>query len=534
MLRRPVIASIHAYHFFIAVESKKDKIPTMKPNTLCLVLFALLTYFASTLGVEAVVPPPDGDYPGRNTAEGHKALFSLTTGTDNTALGWLSLQALTTGNLNTGVGAWALALNTADYNTACGAAALLFNGTGTDNTATGTGALLFNTVGEGNTATGAFALYSNTEGDFNTANGEFALYFNTTGERNTAIGDSALYSNTEGSGNTAIGNPALLANTTGDDNTAIGASALRDNTTGFQNTATGANALSNNTGSGNTATGAFALNQNTTGSTNTANGSGALSSNVQGSDNTAIGYNAMQFTTSSSNTAVGFHALLFNNIACCNTAVGWAALEGSTGQSNIALGHEAGSNVETASNVICIGIDGANVDNSCYVGNIWQQPGGSQAVYVSASGKLGAQVSSKRFKDEIKRMEQASEVIYRLKPVSFRYKAEIEPARPRSFGLIAEDVEAVDPDLILRDKEGKPYTVRYDAVNAMLLNEFLKEHRKVQEQEATIAQLKSTLAKKETIDAHQQQQIEALTAGLQKVSAQLDASNPARQVVSNP
>jgi len=123
--------------------------------------------------------------------------------------------------------------------------------------------------------------------------------------------------------------------------------------------------------------------------------------------------------------------------------------------------------------------------NSCYIGNIWQQPGGSQAVYVNASGKLGAQVSSQRFKDEIKLMEEDSEVIYRLKAVSFRYKPEIEPTRSLGFGLIAEDVEKINPHLVAYDKEGKPYTVRYDQVNAMLLNEFLKEHRKNEEQEKT-------------------------------------------------
>jgi hypothetical protein len=183
------------------------------------------------------------------------------------------------------------------------------------------------------------------------------------------------------------------------------------------------------------------------------------------------------------------------------------------------LGNVAGVNVTTANNVISIGTGGADVDDSCYIGNIWQQEGGSQAVYVNASGKLGAIVSSRRFKDEIKSIDQASEAIYRLEPVSFRYKCEIEPTRPLSFGLIAEDVDAVNPDLVLRDKEGKPYTVRYDAVNAMLLNEFLKEHRKNEEQQATIARLIAT-------DTRQEKHIEALTAVLQKVSAQLAATSP--------
>jgi hypothetical protein len=160
------------------------------------------------------------------------------------------------------------------------------------------------------------------------------------------------------------------------------------------------------------------------------------------------------------------------------------------------------------------------VSNSCYIDNIWQQPGGSQVVYVNSEGKLGAQVSSRRFKDEIKPMEEASEAIYGLTPVSFRYKPEIESKSPIGFGLIAEEVDAVNPDLVLRDKKGRPYTVRYDAVNAMLLNEFLKEHCKNEKQEATIAK--------------QQKQIEALTAGLQKVSAQVEANKPAPQVVNNP
>ena len=177
------------------------------------------------------------------------------------------------------------------------------------------------------------------------------------------------------------------------------------------------------------------------------------------------------------------------------------------------------------------------MSNSCYIGNIWNQPGGSQAVYVNSEGKLGAQVSSRRFKDEIKPMEQTSEVIYGLKPVSFRYKPEIEPTRPVGFGLIAEDVEKISPDLVTRGGDGKVNSVRYDAVNAMLLNEFLKEHRRNEEREATIAR--------------QQKQIDALTASLkeqasqiQKVSAQVEASKfatgrirgggPAPQVVNNP
>jgi Chaperone of endosialidase len=176
--------------------------------------------------------------------------------------------------------------------------------------------------------------------------------------------------------------------------------------------------------------------------------------------------------------------------------------------------------------VICIYSAGENVNNSCYIGNIWSQPGGTQAVYVNGQGKLGAQVSSQRFKDEIKPMDQASEVIYGLKPVSFRYKPQIEPARLLGFGLIAEEVAQVNPDLITQDQNGEPYTVRYDAINAMLLNEFLKEHCTVQKQGAIIAE--------------QQNQIEALTdqlkelaAQIQKVTAQIEIRQAAAQTALN-
>jgi trimeric autotransporter adhesin len=257
-----------------------------------------------------------------------------------------------------------------------------------------------------------------------------------------------------------------MSNTTGHDNTASGANALSSNTEGYSNVAIGSGALASNLGAGNT------------GFQNTAVGDFAMSDNTEGWQNTAVGWQALQSnTTGIVNTAVGHNALGANT----------------TGSQNIGLGEGAGFNVHTASNVICIGTGGQDVGDSCYINNIWLEPGGSQAVYVNDLGKLGAVVSSRRFKDEIKPMEQTSEVIYQLKPVSFRYKREIESTGPPSFGLIAEDVDTVNPDLVLHDKKGKPYTVRYDAVNAMLLNEFLEEHRKVQEQQATIAQLKKTI-----------------------------------------
>ena len=411
------------------------------------------------LPLQAVVPPPDGGYPGGNTAEGQKALLSLTGGVHNTAIGFLSLETDAAGNFNTAVGSGTLWHNTADANTATGAFALLLNMTAPNNTAVGAAALLFN-IGEGNTATGAFAMYSNTEGHFDTANGEFALYFNTTGERNTAIGDSALYSNTEGDRNTAVGNAALLLNTAGTDNTAVGTSALADNDSGGFNVAVGANALS-------------------------VNGQ---------SDNTAVGAGALSSSTGDHNTAVGTFALVSSSTANFNVALGDFALQNDTsGNGNVAVGSGAGLSVTTANNVICIGTPGQNMDNSCFIDGIFGQPGGMQAVYVDSSGKLGALVSSRRFKKDIRPMNTASEALFALEPVTFHYKKQIDPAGARNFGLVAEDVEKVNPDLVLHDKEGKPHSVRYDQVNAMLLNEFLKEHRKVEEQAATIAQLKKTI-----------------------------------------
>jgi hypothetical protein len=208
------------------------------------------------------------------------------------------------------------------------------------------------------------------------------------------------------------------------------------------------------------------------------------------------------------------------------------------------VGTGAGSGVTTASDVLCIGAAGANVDSSCYIRNVWQQPGGSQAVYVNSEGKLGAQVSSRRFKEEIEPMEQASEVIYRLKPVSFRYKPEIEPARPLGFGLIAEDVEQVSPDLVACDKEGRPYSVRYDQVNAMLLNEFLKEHRKVEDQQAAIAELRSVVARQQTefraAIAKQRTEMQNVVARLerqdaeiQRVNDRIEMTKTAHQTVAN-
>jgi uncharacterized coiled-coil protein SlyX len=249
-------------------------------------------------------------------------------------------------------------------------------------------------------------------------------------------------------------------------------------------------------------------------------------------------------TTGSDNTAIGLEALLNNTTGNNNTAVGTSALESSTGSLNIALGVDAGFSVTAASNVICIGSSGADVSDSCFIGNIrgvTTAHANAIPVLIDSAGQLGTMNSSRRFKKDIKPMHQASESILALKPVTFHYKNQDTKKAENTpqFGLIAEDVAEVNPDLVVRDADGKPFTVRYEAVNAMLLNEFLKEHKKIEEQQTNITQLNSKMANQAAIIAQQQKGMEALTAQLkeqaaqiQKVSAQLEVSKRAPQVVS--
>ncbi len=417
------------------------------------ILFALASLTLSQI-TQAVVPAPDGGYPGGNTAEGQNALFSLNTGGFNTAVGFLSLRSNSTGSFNTAIGAGALLVNTGGS-----------NNSGNDNTATGAGALLSNAMGFYNTANGAFALFSNTTGNSNTANGLGALELNTSGESNTATGTFALYQNMTGRSNTANGQGALFSNTTGIFNAAMGDGALPNNTTGNFNTAVGINALSNNT----------------------------------------------------------------------------------SGSNNIALGAGAGLNIHTASDTICIGIVGVDTTDGCYIGRVFQEAidPDNLAMAIDVHGKVGTPASSRRFKDDIKPMDKTSEAILALKPVTFHYKNDAK--RSARFGLIAEEVADVNSNLVARDKKGKPYSVRYDQVNAMLLNEFLKEHKKVEEQQATITELKSTVAQQrkdfETTAAQQQKtfqskfaeqksEIRALASDLQKVIATVELNRAVTKEVA--
>jgi len=390
----------------------------MKTTIQLVLSFIILCLVAVAPTIQAVVPAPDGGYPGGNTAEGQNALLNLTSGGFNTAVGWVSLRSDTTGEFNTAIGA-----------------AALFRNNGDENTALGTGALFSNSTGIQNTATGAFALFGNTgpadnpswpsgiAGSFNTANGDRALFSNTTGAANTAIGGSALFNNTIGFGNTGVGSITL----------------------------------SNN----------------------------------------------------------------------------------SSGNNNIALGFAAGGAVSTADEVIAIGTLGQNVSNSCYIGqiysNIQPQVGTDpDVVTINSNGRLGrANVSSRRYKHDIQPIHKASEAIYALKPVSFRYHKEYDQTQTIAFGLIAEEVAEVNPDLVGRNPKGQPESVRYEQINAMLLNEFLKEHHKseeqdckIQEQETTIAELRSEIRSLAAMVNDQASQ-------LREVSAQLQISNAAAQEIAS-
>ncbi len=376
--------------------------------------------------------------------------------------------------------AGSLSMPNAEENTVVGSGALGKNTNGTDNTACGWDALYSNTSGSNNLANGWEALYANTSGTENTASGYFALFSNTTNDQNTASGAYALYSNNGGGGNTASGWGALFKNTSGSNNTAHGDSALFDNMNGGYNTASGVSALYYNmTGNSNTASGSHALYNNMSGSANTATGVGALSGNDTGNNNTADGFGAMSGLTA--------------------------------GNNNIAVGSGAGTNLSEGSYNIDIGSPGGVGDNniirigsgqmSTFIAGITGQTvTGGAPVYVAPSGQLGIQTSSERFKQDIHSMGKASDSILALRPVAFHYKAELDAKQTAQFGLIAEEVSKVNPDLVLRDDKNQIYGVRYDAVNAMLLNEFLKEHRKVQEQQEELEVLKEKVAEVESLE----------------------------------
>ncbi|HEX4697264.1 MAG TPA: tail fiber domain-containing protein [Candidatus Udaeobacter sp.] len=353
-------------------------------------MLSLMVLFITCVApvAQAVTPPPDGAYPGGNTAEGQNALLNLTSGGYNAAIGWSSLRSVSIGSFNTAVGAGTLALSNDVGNTAIGAGALLINHGGGLNTATGAFALLFNTVGSFNTATGDSALSGNLVGMDNTANGAAALVVNTTGNENTADGRETLFHNTSGSDNTALGYQAGFNATTGDGNVYIG-----------------------------------------------------------------------------------------------------AGMEGIAGEAN----HTYVRNVNTTS------VSG----------------GGTDTVTVNlTTGLLGHATSSRRYKDDIKAIDNASEALFRLKPVSFRYKKEIDQSRSLNYGLIAEEVAEADPNLAVRDRNGQIDSVRYGAINALLLNEFLKEHQAFVDEQKKVRKLEAALSSLNDRLNEQEAKIERVSACL--------------------
>ena len=361
-------------------------------------------------------------------------------------------------------------------------------------------------IAGGNTADGYLALLNLNGGFYNSAFGVFSLLSLTDANFDTGIGAGALLSDNGGT-NTAVGAGALINNLVASDNNAFGAFALLNNDSsgsGFAdfNNAHGRNCLLNNVdGDENDAFGDDAMESNTTGVENTAMGDDSLDSNTTGNDNTAMGKEAG------------------NSIV--------------DGHDNVAIGHNAGIGIVHSSNIIAIGVEAAGIfaddGPTCFIGSIFGEPtgdaGSTTAVFIDSNNNLGTISSSRRYKHDIQPMDKASEVILALKPVTFKYNSDVKGTP--CFGLIAEDVAQVDRDLVVRDKNGEVQTVRYEQINAMLLNEFLKEHRRFEEQEANIAELKSTVG---VLTA----QLKEQAAQIQKVSAQLEARKPAAQVVNNP
>jgi hypothetical protein len=380
------------------------------------------------------------------------------------------------GTGNTGVGVDALANNTTGAdNTGLGVNALSANVSANNNTAVGRDALLANTAAD-NTAVGAFALDANTSGFNNTALGASALSSNTTGTSNTALGVGALFFTTA-SMNTAVGAFALDANTTGFNNTALGSNALGANQTGEDNTAVGRDALLVNTVGDNTAVGAFALDANTTGDNNTAVGSGTLGANQTSDNNTAVGQSALVLSTGSSNIALGTNA--GSNLT--------------SGNSNIYIGNDG---VSSESTTIRIGAGGTHTDTFIAgVRGVTTDNADAITVLIDSAGQLGTVSSSRRTKEDIREMGEASAALQRLRPVVFRYRKPFaNGSKPLQYGLIAEEVAEVYPELVAFDAEGEPETVLYRFLAPLLLTEVQRQQDQIQKQQALLQELRAELA----------------------------------------
>lgn len=427
-------------------------------------------------------------------------------------------------------------------NTATGHRALRETYRGNLNTAMGADALRYNSSGNTNTAMGFVALRSNTA-SVNTAVGGWALTANTVGTENTAVGGVALKANTKGSKNTAVGAQALNKNTTGSFNTATGYGALTKNTGGLANTATGFEALStNNGGHYNTATGYQALMKNLTGKGNTANGYNALSKNAQGEENMAAGNKALEFNEKGSfNVAIGSSSLRQTKVGMFNTAVGHSALSTNTsGGMNIAIGNSAGMNLRIGSRNIYVGARGSSRESDTIrigqdgaqkrtflAGIRGKRTGMANAVgvVIDSKGQLGTVNSSRRFKEDIHDMGKTSRGLLQLRPVTYLYKEPYaDGAKPIQYGLIAEEVAEVYPEIVTHNAEGEVESVQYRKLITMLLNELQNQHKQVNTekeknlvQEQQIHELRSQLTVVNT-QFQQLQDVAARLARLEKVS----------------
>jgi hypothetical protein len=366
------------------------------------------------------------------------------------------------------------------------------NSTGNANTAVGSQTLMANTTGGGNTASGWHALAANMDASGNTAMGASALASNIGGGDNTAIGVDTLQNNTFGANNTALGGNALYSNTSGANNTASGANSLFSNTTGMSNTAIGESSLYFNAdGGNNTAVGTGSLQYNTSGSDNTGAGAGALNSNTTGIDNTAIGWTALTGNmTGTGNTAIGSSALLSNASGNYNTAIGNQAGWTTNGDFNIYIANQG----TAESNTVRIG-DSQNQSRTFIAGIRGVTTGHADAiaVVIDSTGQLGTRSSSRRVKRDIHDMRDTTATILNLHPVEFRYTAHA-PDSPLQYGLIAEEVAEIAPDLVARNMDGEIETVYYDKVNAMLLNHVQKLTREKDALADSVRSLESRLA----------------------------------------
>lgn len=470
-----------------------------------------------------------------NTAIGFNALAANTTGIQNTAIGDAALTASVTASSNTAVGYHALTANTRGTpNTAVGFNALAANTTGLNNVAVGDTALQSNIIGTNCTAIGSGALKANTQGQNNSALGFNALatigdntnctaigcqalsnvnagdctavgfqaLVNNTASQNTAVGSSSASSNTSGTGITAIGYLALNLNTTGNNNTAVGINALKVNTTGGGNVAVGDNTLiANVTGIQNTAIGSNALGSNASGSNNVAVGFKALFVNAS-TNNCAVGSGALQGNTNGGqNTALGRIALFANTIGSNNVAVGFQALRLTTGDNNIGIGSNAGSALTSGANNIDIGnigvaaesntirIGTTGTQNACFISGINGQTSASGiAVLVNSSDQLGTTTSTRNHKENIESMAHMSSQFRQLRPVTFQYKAPYDDGfKLKQYGLIAEEVSDVMPQLVQYDNQGNPFTVRYHFLTPLLIQVWKEHDEIINKQEETIS-----------------------------------------------